>query len=617
IESRRNEGVALRELGRDKDSEEVLASANQLARSSGLARPVIEARLYRSTGVTAAAAGNSSLALTSLVNSTTAFTRALPESKPLADTYLLRAGELARAGRMATALPFCRTAVTSLVALKAGSNAILISPCLDIYADAAARQTADSQTLLAEMFSAAQLMQGGITSQQIAQATARLQENARDPKVATAIRNRQDAASNLEVLYRQRDELLAARANPGAAAATVQQVAPVPGAAADIDKQIVAAQRALADADSALQAAAPNFGQLVQQVVPASAVLAALHPNEAFVSIALGSKNGWVFLLRGHTISIARIDGGMPRMAKLVKEIRAGTELTTAGLPSFNTAAAQELYQATLGGLGTGLDVITALTIAPTGALLSLPFEVLLTGPAQADHLADAPWLLRKFAISHVPAPSNFVSLRKIAGGSRATQPWFGFGDFQPVTLAQAKATFPGPNCAESARLLATGLLPLPGARKELEAARLLLGASASDELLGRAFTAPAVMKASLKDFRILHFATHALLPSELACQSEPAIIASTPVGAKTANDALLTATDVVSMDLDADLIILSACNSGGPEGGTAGESLSGLARAFFYAGARALLVTHWDVNDQVAAYLVADTLRRIRETPG
>ena len=70
-------------------------------------------------------------------------------------------------------------------------------------------------------------------------------------------------------------------------------------------------------------------------------------------------------------------------------------------------------------------------------------------------------------------------------------------------------------------------------------------------------------------------------------------------------------------MDLDADLIILSACNSGGPEGGTAGESLSGLARAFFYAGARALLVTHWDVNDQVAAYLVADTLRRMRETPG
>ena len=63
-------------------------------------------------------------------------------------------------------------------------------------------------------------------------------------------------------------------------------------------------------------------------------------------------------------------------------------------------------------------------------------------------------------------------------------------------------------------------------------------------------------------------------------------------------------------------LVILSACNSGGPGGSTAGESLSGLARAFFYAGARALLVTHWSVNDQAAAFLVADTLRRLQAAP-
>jgi CHAT domain-containing protein len=69
-------------------------------------------------------------------------------------------------------------------------------------------------------------------------------------------------------------------------------------------------------------------------------------------------------------------------------------------------------------------------------------------------------------------------------------------------------------------------------------------------------------------------------------------------------------------MDLDADLVILSACNSGGPSGTTAGESLSGLARSFFYAGARSLLVTHWSVNDQVAAFLVADSLRRLRADP-
>ena len=75
-------------------------------------------------------------------------------------------------------------------------------------------------------------------------------------------------------------------------------------------------------------------------------------------------------------------------------------------------------------------------------------------------------------------------------------------------------------------------------------------------------------------------------------------------------------AAQVAAMDLDADLVILSACNSGGPGGTTAGKSLSGLARSFFYAGARALLVTHWSVNDQTAAFLVSDTLRRLRAKP-
>jgi CHAT domain-containing protein len=143
--------------------------------------------------------------------------------------------------------------------------------------------------------------------------------------------------------------------------------------------------------------------------------------------------------------------------------------------------------------------------------------------------------------------------------------------------------------------------------------ARVLLGAQPSDELLGDAFTAAGVRRTNLKDYRILHFATHALLPAELRCQSEPAIVTSAPAGAVDAAGALLTASEVTGMDLDADVVILSACNSGGPGGSTAGESLSGLARSFFYAGARSLLVTHWSVNDQTAAYLVAETLRRLR----
>jgi CHAT domain-containing protein len=212
--------------------------------------------------------------------------------------------------------------------------------------------------------------------------------------------------------------------------------------------------------------------------------------------------------------------------------------------------------------------------------------------------------------IAHVPSPANFLALRK-AGTSRAPRPWFGFGGFHPVSLAQAQATFPGAACADSARLFAS-LPTLPFAKRELDAARALLGGASSDELLDAAFTAEAVRHAALKNYRILHFATHALLPAELRCQNEPAIVTSAPPHARDASDALLTAGEVTGLDLDANAVILSACNTGGPGSSTGGESLSGLARAFFFAGARSLLVTHWSINDQTSAFLVADTLRRL-----
>jgi CHAT domain-containing protein len=218
-------------------------------------------------------------------------------------------------------------------------------------------------------------------------------------------------------------------------------------------------------------------------------------------------------------------------------------------------------------------------------------------------------------SIAHVPSAANFVALRK-AGASRAPQSWIGFGGFKPVTLAQARATFPPGTCSDSAALLAS-LPPLTAALRELDAARRIEGASESNVMLGANFTVPHVQAADLRSYRVLHFATHALLPTDLRCLNEPAIVTSPPPGAKDASSALLTAGDIVGLNLDANLVILSACNSGGPGGTTAGESLSGLARAFFYAGARSLLVTHWSVNDQAAAYLVVDTLQRLRAAPG
>ncbi len=605
IEARRARAVAFRMEGKLPESAAANRAAEQLAGMRGLAHPEVAARIYRVSANIATTAGRPGEAIDDLAESSTDFARGLPGTKPFAVTSLLWARVLMDEKRPGDALAHCRTARDVLSQAQAGTTAELMQPCILAYVDQAKKDPEHAQAILADMFEAAQQVQGSVTSAQIAQATARLTENARDPKVAELIRAKADTNTLLASLYEQRDE--------AANDKTARKLTPAEAEA--LDKKIHDAQAAQADTDAALQAASPNYGQLVQTVVKAGDVLSLLHPGEAFAATILTPDSGTTFLLRDGQIAAAPIDGGEKRIAALVDRVRAAMEVDDTGTPKpFDAAAAQELYQAVFGGVADRMQGATALSVVPAGPLLSIPYGLLLTGPADPKNLADAPFLIRQATVAHVPAPANFVTLRKLAA-SKGAEPWFGFGEFKPVTRAQAEKSFPSAACKESAQLLA-GLPLLPGARAELEVARKVEGAGANDELLGPAFTEPAVVKAPLKGFRILHFATHALLPTDIACQTEPAIVGSDPPGATDASKALLTASQVAGMDLDADTVILSACNTGGPNG-AAGESLSGLARSFFYAGARSLLVAHWAVNDRYAAYLVALTLSKARGAPG
>jgi CHAT domain-containing protein/tetratricopeptide (TPR) repeat protein len=602
IEVLRNRSIAMRDLGRTADADTLTRFAERVAGSNDLGRPSVYARVLRTAGITAADEAQQGRALTDLGRSDNDFETALPGTKPAAEAALIHAGELMLAGRTGAALSICKRAVRILVQIDAGTSPELMAPCLDAYAGGGGLFGLGSDH--ADMFLAAQVAQGTITSHQIAQASASLAENARDPRIGAALRKRDELQREVDRIYRALDTLGAA-ATTGIAA---QQVA-------QLQAQADQTEAALAQAEAEVRTLSPNYGQLVQDVVPASAVFAALRPGEAFVALFLSKTSGWAFALRNGSIAVAKIDGGIASVGPMVTAIRAGIEKTEVNaLPTFDIADARRLYDVTLGGVAAEIKGASALVIAPTGPLLSLPFEVLLTGPAELDKLATAPWLLRQATITHVPAATNFVSLRKVANSSAAAKPWFGFGDFRPVSVAQADASFPVGPCGDSGRLLAA-LPALPGAVKELEGARDVLKASTGDELTGNAFTVAKVLDTPLKNYRILHFAAHALLPTDLRCQTEAAIVTSPPAGARDASGALLTASKVLGLDLDANLVILSACNSGGPGGG-AGESLSGLARSFFFAKARSLLVTHWEVSDQVAALLVVLTVNDMTEKP-
>ena len=145
------------------------------------------------------------------------------------------------------------------------------------------------------------------------------------------------------------------------------------------------------------------------------------------------------------------------------------------------------------------------------------------------------------------------------------------------------------------------------------------LGADPSkDVVLGAAVTKQRVMKTDLSKTRIVAFATHGLLPGDFPGLSQPALALSAPAGKdadKEPLEALLTLEDVLQLKLDADWVVLSACNTASGDGQGA-EAVSGLGRGFFYAGSKALLVTHWSVDSESAKDLVSHTFASYSKDP-
>jgi len=584
IETRRNTAAVLRATGRYAEAEGAAAEAGRLSlAASGTTNgnDVIAARIARTEGSVAAGAGRSGAAAADFGRSATRFARGIPRSRPLAETLLLRAAQLSPSG----AVTPCRDAAAVLRNLREGTSPGRIAPCIDAFI------ALGTPAGVAEAFEAAQLGQGGVTTTQIATAAARLAAGARDPAVAEALRRRDEADRLLAARYRERD----------AASADGRDVSA-------LTAQINEAETAAGEADTAAQSAAPGYGQLVQSVSSAAEVLAALAPGEAMVATTLPpDRRGWSFVLLDGTIAVGRVGADTSQVVALVARIRASTESGTSRRP-FEAGAAHDLHQALFGAVAEPMGRAKSVVALAEGPMLSLPYGLLVTAapPAPLGH-ENVSFLVQRLPVTHVPAASSLVTLRR-AGTSGAPRPWFGFGDPRPVPVAFASRSFPAePSCGQGLASLSR----LPAAAIELEAAQQAMGATAAERRTGDAFTVSSVRSANLRNYRILHFATHGVLPAELTCLTEPAIIAS-PGSGPTATQALLTAGTILDLNLDADLVVLSACNSGG--GAAAGESLSTLARAFFFSGARGLLVTHWYVNDVAAARIAFFTLENIRK---
>jgi len=284
----------------------------------------------------------------------------------------------------------------------------------------------------------------------------------------------------------------------------------------------------------------------------------------------------------------------------------------------FDHARAHRLYAALFGEVK---DLIKDkhLLIVPSRALTQFPFQVLVTRPPTSSDHRTVAWFTREHAITILPAVSSLKALRRLGKPSAASRPMIGFGNPlldgpDPRYADRAKLARDKQRCqAQSQRVAVlaglrggvqqietrTGLadvslikmqVPLPETADELCAVAQDVRAEARDIRLGAQATEHQIKRLSasgeLAKYRLLHFATHGVLAGQLDGTHEPGLILTPPDKATEEDDGYLSASEIAALKLDADWVILSACNTVAG-GATSAEALSGLARAFIYAQAR------------------------------
>jgi CHAT domain-containing protein len=384
-------------------------------------------------------------------------------------------------------------------------------------------------------------------------------------------------------------------------------------------------------------------------------IQAQLSPQEALIAIwTLEEKTCvWAIPHRGNT-AFTVVNLREEALRKKVDRLRQALRLHVrmlSEIPRFDLDTAFEIYDRLLHPVESGWQNARSLLVVVNGPLDQVPLSVLPTqkvNPVPDSSLRfkeyrQVPWLIRKASITRLPSAATLLTLRALPDPGPGRDPFAGFGD--PVfSLAQLNHTpvnhtthlKPGTPTGDIAirgiRISNKGeeldskklssvrieqLCRLPDTADEIRQIAASLDADPGrDVFLGKAASETVVKTRDFSRKKILAFATHALLPGDLDGLTQPALAFSAPEVTELDEDGLLTVGEILTLKLDADLVVLSACDTGAGDG-SGSEAVSGLGRAFFYSGARALLVTMWPVETTSANKLTTGLFRIRQEQAG
>ncbi|MCC6657516.1 MAG: CHAT domain-containing protein, partial [Rhodocyclaceae bacterium] len=507
---------------------------------------------------------------------------------------------------------------------------------LDLLARRAVRNAAaPDQELIAEAFRVAEAARGSSVQTAIANSLARA--SLPDATLADLARREQDAANQISSL----NALLVRLASSPESQRLDKAIAEIRGEVARIEARHAELRRELAQRY-------PAYAELIAPKAPSPAeVQKALQPNEVAVALLVTERRTYVWTVTPTRIAFRIAELSREQADKQVSALLAAFDLSGGKLPHYDAGAARELYRILLAPDEKLWEGASVLNVIVNGRLGQLPFAVLLTGDPDKPSLAEQPWLIGKIALVQQPSAGTLVSLRAQVRKQAERRPFVGFGDPTFVArearkpagtrsirnLSVAKgaedaAELPAPSRQAAGAptdggrtILLRGFdrLPqLPETADELiEIGRILGADPKSDLFLGARATEAKVKGSDLSHYGVVAFATHGLVPGELQGLDQPSLAMANPVlsGDKD-NDGFLTMSEVLGLKLDADWVVLSACNTASGDGRNE-EAISGLGRAFFFAGTRRLLLTYWPVETVSASLLTTELFKRQKAQPG
>jgi CHAT domain-containing protein/tetratricopeptide (TPR) repeat protein len=473
--------------------------------------------------------------------------------------------------------------------------------------------------------------------------------------VATRAANRQASAAGIQGLIEQRQVLseqwqrrdqdilsLVTRKGPDVAAAIQSAMA---------QRQVLEGQ--IAEVDARIRVAAPDYFSLIRPaLLSTTQAMDLLRSDEAAMMILPREAATHVLLLRSGSLrwhrsewTEARIDAAAARLlwdvgadVSVEASDAAQWEAEGQGVYPFAFETAHALYRELIAPVERELEGRRVLFISATGLLSNLPLGILVSAVPQGvsgapETLRSAPWFANRIAQVYIPSLQSLGFLRqfRIEADDGEALPFIGFGD----PLLEGKATTRGSRRGAGLRgteqqvppegrtvikidqgtakamadpAVLRAMARLPGTATELTAIWDAFGKPDDTLFLGELATESRVRSTRL-NARIISFATHGLLPQEIGGLAEPGLIFSPPSSPQASDDGYLTASEIAELRISSRWVVLSACNTAG-SATRGGEGFSGLARAFFFAGAPTLLASHWPVRDDVAARLTVAAAR-------